>query len=93
MPKINERKTGTHILAFLTENKGIGMRYTDVHRAMIAKGYHHNNTSIATNLRFLLEHKKVVKVLTCYGIPNVRNDGSKYLTILSLGQKITVNIE
>ena len=80
-------------MTLLKENQGTGMRYTDIYKALRKKGYHHNFTSTLDNLRFLLERKKIVKVLTCYGIPAEREDGSRYLTIKSSGQKVTVNIE
>ena len=93
LPKKNERITSTHILALLKENQGTGMRYTDIYQAMRKKSYRHNFTSTIDNLRFLVKHKKIVKVLTCYGIPVERENGSKYLIIKSSGQKVTVNIE
>ena len=93
MPKKNERITATHIMELLKENQGTGMRYTDVYQAMRKKGYRHNFTSTIDNLRFLVKHKKIAKVLICFGIPAEREDGSKYLTIKSSGQNVTVNIE
>ena len=93
MPKKGERPTAVHILEFLEQNKGVGMRYTDVYQALRKKGYKHNFTSTIDNLRFLVKHKKIVKVLTCYGIPAEREDSGKYLTIKSSGQNVTVNIE
>ena len=92
MPKKNERKTAVHILTLLEENKGTGMRLIDISEAMYKKGYRHNRTSAIDNLRFLVEHKKIVKVLTCYGIPTEK-DGKKYLTVKLAGQKATMEIE
>jgi Fe2+ or Zn2+ uptake regulation protein len=92
MPKKNQRKTASHIMTFLEQNKGEGFRFTDVYKALREKGYHHNFTSTIDNLRFLVKQGKIVKVLTCYGIP-VEKNGNRCLTIKSSGQSVTVNIE
>ena len=93
MPKKDERITADHILEMLKVNQGTGMRYTDIYQAMRKKGYRHNFTSTIDNLRYLVKHKKIVKILRCYGIPSMDEDGNKYLTIETGGQKATVKIE
>jgi len=79
-------------MELLKKNQGIGMRYTDIYQVMRKKGYKHNFTSTLDNLRFLVKHKKIVKVLKLYGIPVVKN-GDKYLTVEVEGQKATIKIE
>jgi len=93
MPKKDERITAVHILELLKEHQGMGMRYTEIYKAMRKKGYRHNFTSTIDNLRFLVGNGKIVKILKIYGIPVVGENGNKYLTIDCDGQKATVKVE
>jgi len=89
MAKKNERITAVHLMAVLTENKGIGMRYTDVYKAMRARGWKHNYTSTIDNLRFLVSQGNIVKtdwhLNPRYGVPVVREDGTKYIVLKNQG--------
>lgn len=91
MPKKGERITAVHLIVVLTENKGIGMRYTDVYKAMRARGWKHNYTSTIDNLRYLVNQGDIVKVEwhlnPRYSVPATRANGTRYVVLKNQGLK------
>lgn len=84
MAKLGERPTVKHIMEFLRENKGFAVRFSYIYKEFRKKGYKHNSTSISTNLRDLVDQKKIVNIkpnlhLSLYGIPKKRPDGTIYI--------------
>ena len=74
-----------HILALFGDFKGRGFRFGDIFKYFMKRGTFHNQSDIWKNLEFLLEQEQIVKVRgmtrNFYGIPLVRENGSKYLII------------
>jgi hypothetical protein len=67
---IRDRPTAEHIMKVLEAKKGIGMRFSDVNRAMIAEGHIHTCSAISDNFRVLIKQGKIIKVGRYYGIPD-----------------------
>ena len=76
-----KRITAEHILAILERKKGVAIRFSDVKRAMLAKGWFHTDKAILDNFKVLVDQGKLVKVDRLIGIPIVRDDGTAYLKI------------
>ena len=81
-----QRIIDKHILELLEKYKGRGLRFSDIFKYFLKSKTLHNQSNIWSNLLFLLEQKKIVKVrgLTrnFYGLPLTREeDGSKYLIV------------
>lgn len=75
-----DRITSRHILATLEQFKGKAMRFSDIKREMMAKGWIHTDAAILNNFDALIKEGKLVKIYRgLYGIPAVRADGSTYL--------------
>ena len=82
MPK---RIIDQHIVELLEKYKGRGLRFGDIFKYFLKSKTLHNQSNIWSNLLFLLDQKKIVKVRgmtrNFYGIPLTRKNGSKYLII------------
>ena len=80
-----KRIVDQHILELFREYKGRGFRFGNIFKYFLKRGTFHNQSDIWKNLEFLLKQKKIVKVRgmtrNFYGIPLVRENGSRYLTI------------
>lgn len=62
------------------------MRFSDIKRAMLAKGWFHTDKAILDNFKILIDQGKIVKVerfRNCYGIPIEREDGTAYIEVLN----------
>ena len=59
------------------------MHGTDINRALIAKGYIHTGKALMDNLYWLIAQGKIAKAgRGLYGIPNMREDGTRYLIVV-----------
>ena len=82
MPK---RVIDKQIMELLDKYRGRGLRFGDFFKTFTKQGNFHNQSDIWKNLQLLIEQKKIVKVRgmtrNFYGIPLVRENGSRYLII------------
>ena len=80
-----KRIVDKHILELYKEYKGRGFRFGDTFKYFMKRGTFHNQSDIWKNLQLLIEQKKIGKVRgmtrNFYGIPLVRENGSRYLII------------
>jgi hypothetical protein len=81
-----DRPTAEHIMKVLEANKGLAFQAASISRLMIAEGHVHTMNAILDNCRILIKQGKMVKIdrnsehrRNYYGIPLVREDGSRYL--------------
>ena len=85
MPRKGETTVDKDILIILKENKGYGLRFCDIFRALAKRDMFHFQQQISNNLKKLIEQGKVVKVKGrpryFYGVPLQREDGTQYITI------------
>jgi hypothetical protein len=78
-----DRPTAEHLMIIFEPNKGTAMRGTDINRALLAKDHIHTGKAIMDNLYWLIEKGKIAKAgRGLYGIPNVREDGTRYLIVI-----------
>lgn len=75
------RPCAEHILAILEENKGNGLRFSDIKLAMLKKDWMHVDCSISQNNHWLVQHGLIVQVGAYYGIPAEHEDGKIYIKI------------
>lgn len=77
-----DRPTAEHLMIIFEPNRGVAMHGTDINRALITKGYIHTGKALMDNLYWLMTQGKIAKAgRGLYGIPNVREDGTKYLIV------------
>jgi len=85
MPRKGETTVDKDLLIVLEANKGYGLRFSDIYKALIKREMFHFQQQISNNLKKLIEQKIVVKVKGSqryfYGIPLKREDGTKYLIV------------
>ena len=94
---MTKRIVDKRIMTVLKEYKGHGFRFGAIFHAFARKGTFHNQSDIWKNLVILIEQKKIVRVKgytrPFYGIPLVREDGSKYLIINQGIEDETIEVE
>ena len=88
MPRIYERIVAKRILHVLEENLGIGMRFSEIFRALATQGWFHNQKPISENLQFLIREKKVVHIGNQYAIIQTREDETKFCIIKDPVEKV-----
>jgi len=93
MPKKGERIIAPRIMRILEENKK-PMRFSEIFKALAEHGWFTTQRPISDNLKYLISEGKIVKVDRYYGIPSVRDDGSKFIIIKNVfDENETVEIE
>ena len=71
-----------HLMMIFEMKKGFAVHGTDINRELLAKGFIHTGKALMDNLYYLMELGKIMKAgRGLYGIPNVREDGTKYLIV------------
>lgn len=86
MPRKGDRITAEHIMTVLEPYKGKAMRFSDIKRAILKRGWFHTDSAISDNFKILIEQGLLVKVernRNCYGIPAVREDGTAYIQVMN----------
>ena len=75
------RPVAENILAILEENKGNGLRFSDIKMEMLKKGMMPVDCSLSQNNHWLVQHGLIAKVGSYYGIPAEHEDGKTYIKI------------
>jgi hypothetical protein len=83
-----DRTVAPRIMYVLEENKGVGMRFSEIFRALAKHGWLHNQNPISSNLKFLIEQGKVAKVESQYAIIKAREDGTKFVIVKNPVEKV-----
>ncbi len=76
------------ILYVFEQNNYVGMRFSDIFRALVKNGWVHNQRNISENLSFLIKHKKVVHIRIHYAPIQIRPDNSKFVVIEDPVEKV-----
>ena len=87
-----KRIIASRILHILKENKKVGMRFSDIFRALVKKNWYHNQNPLSQNLKFLIKEGKVAWIETFYCIIQTRENGTKFVIIEDPVEK-TVELE
>ena len=82
-----KRIIASRISYVLEENKKVGMRFSEIFRALAKKGWFHNQNPISRNLKFLIKEGKVAWIETFYCIIQTRENGSKFVVIVDPVEK------
>ena len=75
------RPVAENILAILEENKGNGLRFSDIKMEMLKKGMMPVDCSLSQNNHWLVQHGLIAQVGSYYGIPAEHEDGKTYIKI------------
>jgi hypothetical protein len=85
MPLKGDCPSVPHVELIMRENKGLLMRFSDIHKLSYEKGWRHNGTTVKSSLDTLIKQGKIVKIRYRYGMPAVREDGTKYVVLKDQG--------
>ena len=91
MTRKDDRIVARQIMSILEQNKGYGMRFSEIYKTLIEQGFFHYQGPISNNLTFLIEQGKIVRIQPDarprYGIPETRKDGTRYIIVKGSGVK------
>ena len=88
MPKKDERTVAPRIMYVLEENNGVGMRFSEIFKALAKHNWFHSQYPISDNLKFLIEQGKVAKVGNQYSIIKTRENGTKFVIVKDPVEKV-----
>ena len=88
MTRKGDRIVARRILHVLEQNKGVGMRFSEIFRALAKNGWLHSQKPMSDNFKFLIEQKKLVHIGNQYAIIQTREDGSKFAIINDPVEKV-----
>ena len=88
MPRIYERIVAKRIVYILEQNLGVGMRFSELFRALAKNGWYHNQKPISENLQYLIKQNKVAHIGNQYALIQTRKDGTKFCIIKDPVEKV-----
>jgi len=88
MTRKGDRIVARRISHVLKQNKGVGMRFSEIFRALAKNNWLHSQKPISDNLKFLIEQKKIVHIGNQYAVIQTRKNGSKFCIIKDPVEKV-----
>jgi len=77
----NERIIAPRIIHVFDENIGVGMRFSEISRALAEHHWHHSHRPLIENLRYLMAKGKVTHIGNQYALIQTREDGTKFCIV------------
>ena len=88
MTKRYNRIVAPRIMHILEENKKVGMRFSEIFRALAKHNWFHDQNPLSENLKYLLAEGKVVHVKNQYCLIQTRENGTKFIVINDPVEKV-----
>ena len=81
MPREYNRVIAPRIMYVLEVNNKVGMRFSEIFRALAKNGWILNQSPIVQNLKFLVKQGKVVHIGNQYALIQTRENGTKFAIV------------
>ena len=81
MPKKDERTVAPRIMYVLEENNGVGMRFSEIFKALAKHGWYHGQFPLSDNLKFLIAQGKIAHIENQYSLIKTRKNGTKFVIV------------
>jgi hypothetical protein len=81
MPREYKRVIAPRIMYVLEKNKKVGMRFSEIFKALTKNNWVHNQSPIAQNLKWLVEQDKLAHIGDQYSLIQTRENGTKFCII------------